>query len=219
MADDGLSDPWQHPTEGMRLREPGQGALEEAARLRREHPVATTVGRLLRVHTDERAWRVGGQGEQRVGAILDQLPETDWLVLHDLVLNQRGTNVDHLVVGPPGVVTINTKHHPGGKVWVASRALYVNGNSQSRYRPAAVREAERVGAGIAQHSTVEFTVTPLLLILCQEMKIKKRPSDVAVMRGIHLRRWLLRRKAVLRGPDLWRLRHDVAAWVRTLPTD
>jgi hypothetical protein len=218
MAGDRLVDPWQSPTEGLSLRRPGEGALEEAARIRRAHPVATWLMRLLGVHTDERAWRIGGRGEQGVGADLDRLPTKDWLVLHDLTLSTRGANLDHLVVGPPGVFTINTKNHPGKKVWVASRALLVNGHKTS-YLPKAVDEAARVERGIAPHTAVPFSVRPVLAILCKEWKIEQRPADVAVIRGGRLRRWLLRLPVTHRGSALWRLRHDVGEWARVLDSE
>ena len=53
----------------------------------------------------------GAVAEEHVGGLLDQLPRDDWRVIHDATLG-RG-NVDHIVIGPPGVFTIETKSHPG----------------------------------------------------------------------------------------------------------
>jgi hypothetical protein len=53
----------------------------------------------------------GALAEEQVGGVLDQLPRTRWRVIHDATLG-RG-NVDHIVIGPPGVFTIETKSHPG----------------------------------------------------------------------------------------------------------
>jgi hypothetical protein len=58
----------------------------------------------------------GNEGELQVGAILDGLADQGWLTLHDVSLG-RG-NIDHLVVGPGGVVTVETKSH-GGRIAVA----------------------------------------------------------------------------------------------------
>jgi Nuclease-related domain len=55
-------------------------------------------------------WTRGAQGERKVGAILEGLgPE--WHVLHDVALG-RG-NIDHVLVGPGGAFTIETKSHRG----------------------------------------------------------------------------------------------------------
>jgi hypothetical protein len=61
-----------------------------------------------------------------VGARLDRLPD-GWCVLNAIPVGDRGADIDHLVIGPGGVFTLNTKHHPKGKVWVAENALLVNG--------------------------------------------------------------------------------------------
>ena len=54
----------------------------------------------------------GASGEEQVGALLDSFCEGDWRVIHDVTLGRRG-NVDHLVIGPAGVFTIETKSHTG----------------------------------------------------------------------------------------------------------
>jgi hypothetical protein len=53
----------------------------------------------------------GALAEEHVGGLLDALPRERWRVIHDATLG-RG-NVDHIVIGPPGVFTIETKSHPG----------------------------------------------------------------------------------------------------------
>jgi hypothetical protein len=53
----------------------------------------------------------GATGEEHVGALLDPLSDRGWLVIHDATLG-RG-NVDHILIGPPGIFTIETKSHPG----------------------------------------------------------------------------------------------------------
>lgn len=53
----------------------------------------------------------GATGEERVGALLDDLESGEWRVVHDASLGQG--NVDHIAVGPGGLYTIETKSHPG----------------------------------------------------------------------------------------------------------
>src|SRR3954447_3384588 len=53
----------------------------------------------------------GALAEEHVGGVLEQLPREHWRVIHDATLG-RG-DVDHIVIGPPGVFTIETKSHPG----------------------------------------------------------------------------------------------------------
>ncbi|MGA8746443.1 MAG: nuclease-related domain-containing protein [Solirubrobacterales bacterium] len=56
-------------------------------------------------------WLQGARGEETVGAVLDGLVGEGWLAIHDISLG-RG-NVDHVVVGPGGIFTIETKSHRG----------------------------------------------------------------------------------------------------------
>lgn len=55
--------------------------------------------------------RQGRVGEEQVGEILDRLRPHGWLALHDIPTG-RG-NIDHVIVGPAGVFTVETKSHPG----------------------------------------------------------------------------------------------------------
>ncbi|MGO9320630.1 MAG: nuclease-related domain-containing protein [Solirubrobacteraceae bacterium] len=70
----------------------------------------------------------GATGEEQVGGLLDQMSERGWCVIHDASLG-RG-NVDHILIGPPGIFTIETKSHPGpvrvarvhGETWSQAQA-------------------------------------------------------------------------------------------------
>jgi hypothetical protein len=53
----------------------------------------------------------GASGEEHVGALLDGLGGRGWQAIHDADLGQG--NVDHILIGPGGVFTIETKSHPG----------------------------------------------------------------------------------------------------------
>jgi hypothetical protein len=53
----------------------------------------------------------GASAEEHVGELLETLPAGEWRVIHDASLG-RG-NVDHILIGPAGVFTVETKSHPG----------------------------------------------------------------------------------------------------------
>jgi Nuclease-related domain len=53
----------------------------------------------------------GAQGEEHVGQLLNELTASGWRVIHDASFG-RG-NIDHILIGPPGVFTVETKSHPG----------------------------------------------------------------------------------------------------------
>lgn len=54
-----------------------------------------------------RALRQGIEGEKAVGQFLERLREQGYHVFHDLI--GEGFNVDHVLIGPAGVFTIETK--------------------------------------------------------------------------------------------------------------
>jgi Nuclease-related domain len=56
-------------------------------------------------------WGRGAAGEELVGDTLDGLRECGWFALHDVQLD-RG-NIDHVLIGPAGIFTIETKSHRG----------------------------------------------------------------------------------------------------------
>lgn len=60
-------------------------------------------------------WDRGAAGEEHVGRILGGLAAAGWLAIHDATVS-RG-NIDHILVGPGGLLTIETKSH-GGRVAV-----------------------------------------------------------------------------------------------------
>jgi hypothetical protein len=60
-------------------------------------------------------WLRGAEGERAVGEVLAQLENEGWRALHDVSLG-RG-NVDHVLVGPGGIFTIETKSH-GGRIGI-----------------------------------------------------------------------------------------------------
>jgi Nuclease-related domain len=53
----------------------------------------------------------GASAEEHVGGLLEQLSGRDWRVLHDASLGHG--NIDHILIGPGGVFTVETKSHPG----------------------------------------------------------------------------------------------------------
>jgi hypothetical protein len=53
----------------------------------------------------------GASAEEHVGSLLDTLPQPQWRVIHDASLGHG--NVDHILLGPGGAFTVETKSHPG----------------------------------------------------------------------------------------------------------
>jgi hypothetical protein len=138
---------------------------------------------------EARRWRAGAEGERRVADALRCLPSDQWTVLHDLPIGDRGANVDHLVIGPGGVFTVNTKH-VAGNVWVAERALLVAGN-KTAYLPKATGEARRVSQLLEVALGKPVRVWPVIAFVDTSITVKSMPTDVTVIDATELVPWLL----------------------------
>jgi hypothetical protein len=68
---------------------------------------AFAAWRVLRWRPRLRAIRLGIEGERVVGQYLDRMRGAGYRVFHDVVA--EGFNLDHILVGPAGVFTIETK--------------------------------------------------------------------------------------------------------------
>jgi hypothetical protein len=87
---------------------------------------ATAAGWGLRFRPspEARAWRRGATGERRTARLLGPLERHGWAVLHDLAVPGSRANIDHLVIGPGGVLVIDSKQYRGrlqlessGRLW------------------------------------------------------------------------------------------------------
>lgn len=65
-----------------------------------------------RLYSDQAGrWLRGAEGERVVGEVCAQLKGDGWYAIHDVSLGHG--NVDHILVGPGGIFTIETKSHRG----------------------------------------------------------------------------------------------------------
>lgn len=179
----------------------GALAREQAQALKQAAPVRTFLPRALGVHSDERAWRIGADGEEKVAAQLGKLAGKDprWRFLHAVPVGENGSDIDHVVIGPAGVFTLNAKHHPGAKIWVGGSTFMVNGQRQPYLRNS-VHEAGRASrlltaaCGFPVHA-----VGVVVPIGATDVVIKTPPTGVHVVYRRALAKWLRERPAAL--PD------------------
>lgn len=185
-------------------RRAGTMAREQATALKQAAPVKTFLARALGVHNDERAWRIGSDGEELVATQLARLAKKDprWCFLHAVPVGENGSDIDHVVVGPGGVYTLNAKHHPGAKLWVGGDAFMVNGRKQPYIRNSrheANRATRLLRAGCGFPVSVAGVVVP---VGAAAVTIKTPPIDVHVVNRKALRAWLRRRPVLLTDAEV-----------------
>jgi hypothetical protein len=141
------------------------------------------LARLLRRRTEADPWRAGLLGERIVGKELGRLARHNWRILHSIPLPRLNADIDHLLIGPGGVFTINTKNHRGAKVWVGDDSARVNGGDPRPYVRKIRREAVRVNRVLSARCPFPVRVNALLVFVAPA-DLTRVPTlhDVRVMR-------------------------------------
>lgn len=112
-------------------------------------------------------------------------------------MGTRGSDIDHIVIGPGGAFTINAKFHEGARVWLASRRLLVNGQKTDHLRNARF-EASRVAKLLTSTANAPIAASGIVaLVGVKQLTVKSRPDDVTVLRDTELVRWLHKRPEIL----------------------
>ena len=180
-------------------RRAGTMARDQTILERQAAPVRTTLARVLRVHTDERAWRVGADGEEMVGARLEKLVKKDprWRFFNAIPVWDGDSDVDHLVIGPGGVFSLNAKHHPGAKIWVAGDTFMVNGQ-RNQYVRTSRREAAMVSSCLNAATGLDIQVVGVIVpVRADDITIKTPPNGVHIVSRGALATWLRKQPSQL----------------------
>lgn len=145
--------------------------------------------RVTDARTEDRSWRLGAEGEERVAAILAKHLDERWVVVHDLTIGSKGANLDHLLIGPAGVFALNTKNL-SGRLTVYDRAILQNGH-KTAIVPRALREARKVQEHLTAASGRPVGAWSVLVLAGKcEIQVKKPPSDLTVVSASKLARWI-----------------------------
>lgn len=131
------------------------------------------------------------QGEQALAALLQE-PPLDWAVF------PSGPVSEHLVVGPGGVFTINTRHSDGEWVWVDKDTIRVSGRRMA-YSQDAVVEAQRVTTLLRARIPLRAPVRPVIALLgARFIVVRGKAPEMVVLDARELQAWLEELPTVLR---------------------
>jgi Nuclease-related domain len=203
---------------------PGELARARAEQERFEqlaaHPIRGRLARLLDSRTDERAWRIGADGEETVGAKLEKLTGKGWRVLHSIPVGDRGSDIDHVLIGPGGVWTINTKRHPGARVWISANQMRINGHvvpylRNSRHE--ASRATKLLSASLGWTPPIRPAIVLHLGLLADPITIKQSPDDVDIFESLRVPRAFSKRPAILSTEQIdqiYAAARDPRTWTR-----
>lgn len=136
--------------------------------------------------------------DERLAVVLRSLP-AGWFTFNDL------SGIDHLVIGPGGVFTLDAKN---------VEAVMVGG-AATDYLPKAVLESRRASRLLAKASSRSVGVRPVLIVTGAAISDRLRPSDITILRLGELLPWFRRQPPVLSDETvsaLVRAAHDPATW-------
>ncbi len=117
-------------------------------------------------------------------------------MIHSVPVGEKDTDIDHVVIGPPGVFTLNTKNHSGRNVWVHTHAFKVSGHNQD-YLKKSRAEAKRAAKLLSAACGLSVPVEPMIVVLSAKLTVKGQPQDVSVGGPRTIYRWLTSRPPVL----------------------
>jgi hypothetical protein len=177
----------------------GQAVIEKLLADRAGVPARSFLGRVFGadpLRAEDYPWYKGAVGEVAVGQVLERLgPE--WVVLHAVPVGAGASDIDHVLIGPAGVFTLNTKNHAGQPVWVAGQTLMVAGKKQ-RHLYNASHEAARAAKLLSRKVGAPVEATGVVVVVApKSMTVRAKPSGAVVVTDRQLLRWLSGRPTVL----------------------
>lgn len=189
----------------LSMTQAGAAARERAVEEREaQGGLRHALARLTGAKTDERAWRIGADGEEAVAHQLAKLG-VQWHALHAVRVGKNGADIDHVVIGPAGVFTINAKHHPRTSVWVGGDTFMVNGQRVPYIRNSR-HEARRAAKLLTRQAGFSVEVTGVIAVMGAHdgFKVKKQPEDgaVVVVQRKRISQYLRRLPQVLHPDDV-----------------
>jgi hypothetical protein len=208
----------------LRGRVPAQGVIGDIVAAQKDLPARSLVSRIFGVSPLTSATRGlyrAAIGELAVAEMLDQLGPR-WDVLHVVPLNDvetcpgtsktdapdpvnvtestsAGAQIDHLVIGPPGVFSLTTENFPGQEIRVVGDAMTIGGRNVDDIlvaRGLATAAASRLSAATGRIVRVE----PVIVVMdASRLVLREQPTGVTVVRARHLVRLLTHRDRTLPG--------------------
>lgn len=144
----------------------------------------------------------GARGEERVAGLLEALPDA-WHVFHDF--ETGGYHVDHVLVGPTGVYSVETKNWRG-RVAVEDGEVIVDGSLADRAPLGqTMRQADAVRAAL-RRAGWSGDVVPVLCLASNTFGAGLQETGrVTLLNAERLVEWLRSRAVALSANELARL--------------
>lgn len=206
----------------LKRRVAGQSVMEELLDVHGSGDARGLLARVFGVRPlspDSLPWYWGALGERAVGRTLAALGP-GWTVLHAVPVGDRSSDIDHVIIGPTGVFTINTKRHPGQNIWTAKGTFLVAGTRYPYVRNSE-HESSRAGKLLSAAVRTPVAVSAAIVVVgARQVTVKEKHRSVAVLTEGRLLRWITRRPVVYTDQQVALLSAAAAqpsTWRRTPP--
>ena len=176
------------------------------------------IRKIILTRRDFKALKQGRDGERLVGQYLERLRESGYRVLHDIVGN--GFNIDHVLIGPTGVYTIETKtvSKPAKgacEVVCEGETITVNGFTPDRNPVVQARaQANWIRGFLKEMVAKDLLVQPVVLYPGWFVKPQPKGSDVWVLNPDLLPAFLKNEKPALDKRDIQAIEGCLSVYVR-----
>ena len=195
----------------------GQSVVEELLRQYGDRPPRSRLARILGaspLDANELSWLRASQAEMVVGDILGRLPD-GYSVYHSLPIRNTAFWVDHLVVGPGGIFSINSKTHWDRDLTGSLRSIPIGEHAMPYLRDAEFESAQITAILAAAMSAATVVQPVIVLVNPHKILLARKPDTVTVIDSPRLRRWLVGRPQVFSAEQqaaLTALVDDPATW-------
>lgn len=161
-----------------------------------------------------RNYRLGLRGEQAVAEALTEVASAGYRVFHDLPGGDTW-NIDHVVVGPPGVFVIETKarsrravtgNQPAHKVGYDVETLYFPTGEDRQAIPQARRNARWVAEYLTRKTGERVEAAPMVVL--PGWYVERATADtkgIAVMNATYLKKYLANQPSQLPAAQVRRI--------------
>jgi hypothetical protein len=161
------------------------------------------------------AWQTGAQVELRTARLLEPLEGEGFRILHDRQIPGSRANIDHLVIGPPGIYVVETKSL-GGSLQIRDNDVFVAGRRRTKMIDEVKREALAVESALADEIAAHGrTVSPVICVHRADLPLlRSEVAGVRIVSGKDLVKRLREADHLLAPADVERLAALASARLR-----
>jgi len=175
----------------LRDRAPAIALMEKVTALRGTPELTQLPFGMVFASADAMNWIRGIRGELEMAAELDRLGD-GWTVLHSVLVGDRGSDIDHIVMGPKGIFSINTKRLRDREVTVKGEYFRVDGHKRDYLRNSDY-EATRIEK-VLRSEGIPVNVMPVIAISgAKSLRVRSNPTYRSRSIGVVVVKGVLRR--------------------------